>query len=31
MAQEGIAPDSKAPGFVLTRVGHAEGSVKLDA
>jgi len=30
-AQEGLDPDSKAQGFVLTCVGHADGAVKLDA
>ena len=30
-AEEGLDPDSKAQGFVLTCVGHAEGAVKLDA
>lgn len=29
--EEGLDPDSKAQGFVLTCVGHAEGPVKLDA
>jgi ferredoxin len=30
-AEEGLDPDSKAQGFVLTCVGHADGDVKLDA
>ena len=30
-AQEGLDPDSKAQGFVLTCVGRADGPVKLDA
>jgi ferredoxin len=30
-AEEGLDPDSRAQGFVLTCVGHAEGAVKLDA
>jgi ferredoxin-NADP reductase len=30
-AEEGLDPDSKAQGFVLTCVGHADGAVKLDA
>jgi ferredoxin-NADP reductase len=30
-AEEGLDPDSKAQGFVLTCVGHAQGAVKLDA
>ena len=30
-AEEGLDPDSRAQGFVLTCVGHADGSVKLDA
>ena len=30
-AEEGLDPDSKAQGFVLACVGHALGSVKLDA
>ena len=30
-AEEGLDPDSKARGFVLTCVGYAEGAVKLDA
>jgi ferredoxin-NADP reductase len=29
--EEGLDPDSRAQGFVLTCVGHAEGGVKLDA
>jgi ferredoxin-NADP reductase len=29
--QEGLDADSKAQGFVLTCVGHADGAVKLDA
>jgi Na+-transporting NADH:ubiquinone oxidoreductase subunit NqrF len=29
--QEGLDPDSRAPGFVLTCVGHADGAVRLDA
>ena len=29
--QEGLDPDSRAQGFVLTCVGRAEGAVKLDA
>jgi ferredoxin-NADP reductase/mono/diheme cytochrome c family protein len=29
--EEGLDPDSRAQGFVLTCVGHAEGAVKLDA
>jgi ferredoxin-NADP reductase len=29
--EEGLDPDSKAQGFVLTCVGHADGTVKLDA
>ncbi len=29
--QEGLDPDSRAQGFVLTCVGHADGAVKLDA
>jgi hypothetical protein len=29
-AEEGLDPDSKAQGFVLTCVGHADGAVKLD-
>jgi hypothetical protein len=28
--QEGLDPDWKAQGFVLTCVGHADGDVKLD-
>jgi glycine betaine catabolism B len=30
-AEEGVDPDSRAQGFVLTCVGHADGTVKLDA
>jgi len=30
-AEAGLDPDSKAQGFVLTCVGHADGAVKLDA
>jgi ferredoxin-NADP reductase/mono/diheme cytochrome c family protein len=30
-AEEGLDPDSRAQGFVLTCVGHAHGAVKLDA
>jgi ferredoxin-NADP reductase/mono/diheme cytochrome c family protein len=30
-AEEGLDPDSRAQGFVLTCVGHAEGAVKIDA
>jgi ferredoxin-NADP reductase len=30
-AEQGLDPDSKARGFVLTCVGHAGGNVKLDA
>jgi ferredoxin-NADP reductase len=30
-AEEGLDPDSRAQGFVLTCVGHAGGAVKLDA
>jgi ferredoxin-NADP reductase len=30
-AEEGLDPESRARGFVLTCVGHAAGSVKLDA
>jgi ferredoxin-NADP reductase len=30
-AEEGLDPDSKAQGFVLTCVGHADGDVRLDA
>ena len=30
-AEEGLDPDSRAAGFVLTCVGHADGAVKLDA
>ena len=30
-AEEGLDPDSKAQGFVLTCVGHADGAVQLDA
>ena len=30
-AEAGLDPDSRALGFVLTCVGHAEGAVKLDA
>jgi ferredoxin-NADP reductase/mono/diheme cytochrome c family protein len=30
-AEQGLDPDSKAQGFVLTCVGHADGAVKLDA
>ena len=30
-ADEGLDPDSRAQGFVLTCVGHADGFVKLDA
>jgi len=30
-AEEGLDPDSRAQGFVLTCVGHAHGGVKLDA
>jgi glycine betaine catabolism B len=30
-AEEGLDPHSRAQGFVLTCVGHAEGAVKLDA
>ena len=29
--QEGLDPDSRAQGLVLTCVGHADGAVKLDA
>jgi ferredoxin-NADP reductase len=30
-AEEGLDPDWRAQGFVLTCVGHADGTVKLDA
>jgi ferredoxin-NADP reductase len=30
-AEEGLYPDSRAKGFVLTCVGHADGDVRLDA
>lgn len=30
-AEQGLDPESKAQGFVLTCVGHAVGNVKLDA
>jgi ferredoxin-NADP reductase/mono/diheme cytochrome c family protein len=30
-AEEGLDPESRAQGFVLTCVGHAEGAVKMDA
>jgi ferredoxin-NADP reductase len=30
-AEDGLDPDSRAQGFVLTCVGHAVGAVKLDA
>jgi ferredoxin-NADP reductase len=30
-AEEGLDPESKARGFVLTCVGHADGAVQLDA
>jgi ferredoxin-NADP reductase len=30
-ADEGLDPDSRAQGFVLTCIGHADGPVKLDA
>ncbi len=30
-AEEGLDPESRARGFVLTCVGHADGAVKLDA
>jgi ferredoxin-NADP reductase len=30
-AEEGLDPDSRAQGFVLTCVGHADGDVRLDA
>jgi len=30
-AEQGLDPESKIQGFVLTCVGHAEGDVKLDA
>jgi ferredoxin-NADP reductase/mono/diheme cytochrome c family protein len=30
-AEQGLDPDSRAQGFVLTCVGHADGVVKLDA
>lgn len=30
-AEEGLDPDCRAQGFVLTCVGHAHGAVKLDA
>jgi ferredoxin-NADP reductase/cytochrome c2 len=30
-AEEGLDPDSRAQGFVLTCVGHPDGDVKLDA
>jgi ferredoxin-NADP reductase len=30
-AEQGLDPDSKALGFVLTCVGHASGNVRLDA
>src|SRR5260370_26315595 len=30
-AEEGLDPDSRAQGFVLTCVGHPDGPVKLDA
>ena len=30
-AEQGLDPDSKMRGFVLTCVGHADGNVKLDA
>jgi ferredoxin-NADP reductase/mono/diheme cytochrome c family protein len=29
--EDGLDPDSRAQGFVLTCVGHADGAVKLDA
>jgi ferredoxin-NADP reductase/mono/diheme cytochrome c family protein len=31
MAEQGLDPESKARGFVLTCVGHAGGNVRLDA
>jgi glycine betaine catabolism B len=30
-AEEGLDPESRAQGFVLTCVGHADGTVRLDA
>jgi ferredoxin len=30
-AEEGLDPESRAQGFVLTCVGHADGNVRLDA
>ncbi len=30
-AEEGLDPDSRAQGFVLTCVGHADGAIRLDA
>jgi hypothetical protein len=30
-AEEGLDPESRAGGFVLTCVGHPDGPVKLDA
>ena len=30
-AEDGLDSDSRAQGFVLTCVGHAEGAVKLEA
>jgi ferredoxin len=30
-AEEGLDPESRAQGFVLTCVGHADGDVRLDA
>jgi hypothetical protein len=30
-AEQGLDPESKARGFVLTCVAHANGNVRLDA
>jgi len=30
-AEDGLDPDSRARGYILTCVGHAEGNVRLDA
>jgi len=30
-AEQGLDPESRARGFVLTCVGHAKGNVRLDA
>jgi hypothetical protein len=30
-ADQGLDPDSRAQGFALMCVGHADGDVKLDA